>query len=73
MKRNIFACLILLVNLFFITGCKDKSASKAEKIYKDKGLEAYSEYVTSKNTYYMLSDSNNNGAMCETKKGSRGS
>ena len=27
MKRNIFACLILLVNLFFITGCKDKSAS----------------------------------------------
>ena len=62
MKRNIFACFILLVNLFFITGCKDKSASKAEKIYKDKGLEAYSEYVTSKNTYYMLSDSNNNGA-----------
>ena len=61
MKKYLHISLLLFVLIFF-NGCKDNSASKAEKIYKDKGLDAYVEFVESKNTYYKFADSNNNGA-----------
>lgn len=60
MKKYI--CPILLVSLLVLTGCKDKSFSKAEKIYKNKGLDDYAAFVEKKNTYYKITDSNNNGA-----------
>lgn len=62
MKKYLYICSILLVSLLVLTGCKDKSFSKAEKIYKNKGLDDYAAFVEEKNTYYKITDSKNNGA-----------
>ena len=62
MKKYLYICPILLVSLLVLIGCKDKSFSKAEKIYKNKGLDDYAAFVEEKNTYYKITDSNNNGA-----------
>lgn len=62
MKKYLYICPILLVSLLVLTGCKDKSFSKAEKIYKNKGLDDYAAFVEEKNTYYKITDSKNNGA-----------
>ena len=62
MKKYLYICPILLVSLLVLIGCKDKSFSKAEKIYKNKGLDDYAAFVEEKNTYYKITDSKNNGA-----------
>lgn len=62
MKKYLYVCLIFLVSLFYLTGCKDKSFSKAEELYKEKGLDAYTKFVERKENYYLFADSNNNEA-----------
>ena len=53
MKKGLFAFTALLV-LFCFSGCKDRSFSKAQKIYDEDGFEAYVDFVKKKNTYYPI-------------------